>query len=62
MKEILIQLIFVVFGTTLLLYSVINYEPPAFFAYAFGILTGLCWAGIFGLIWIRQYEQENHDD
>ena len=62
MKENLIHIIFVVFGTALLLYSVIFYEPPAFFAYAFGILTGLCWAGIVGLIWIRQYEQENHDD
>lgn len=61
MKENLIHIIFVVFGTALLLYSVIFYEPPAFFAYAFGILTGLCWAGIVGLIWIRQKLADNHD-
>lgn len=59
MKGILIHTIFVVFGTALLLYSVIFYEPPAFFAYAFGILTGLCWAGIVGLIWIRQKLTDN---
>lgn len=61
-KENLIHIIFVVFGTALLLYSVIFYEPPAFFAYVFENLTGLCWAGIVGLICFRQYAQENHDD
>lgn len=63
MKEILIQIIFVVFGTALLLYSVIFYEPPAFFAYAFGILTGLSWGGIVLLWWLRQDREENdfHD-
>ena len=42
-----------IFGTVLMIYAVVEHEPPAFFAYAFGILTGLCWAGIVGLIWLR---------
>ncbi|MBR3746727.1 MAG: hypothetical protein IKN27_07180 [Selenomonadaceae bacterium] len=62
MKKIFGCLALTIFGTLILLYSVIAHEPPAFIAYAFGLINGLCWAGIVGLIWIRQYEQENHDD
>ena len=50
-----------IFGTTIMLYAVIEHEPPAFFAFAFGILTGLCWAGIIGLYWLRQHLEDDHD-
>ena len=54
MKLFLIQLIFCMFGTALLIYSMIAYEPPAFIAYAWGILTGLCWCGVSFLYWLRK--------
>ena len=59
MKQLLIQLALTIFGTMILTYAVIMHEPPAFFAYAFGILTGLSWAGIIGLWWLRQDAEEN---
>ncbi|MBR0062508.1 MAG: hypothetical protein IJP68_13635 [Selenomonadaceae bacterium] len=43
MKQLLIQLALTIFGTLILTYAVIMHEPPAFFAYVFGILTGLSW-------------------
>ena len=58
MKSFLIQLIFCTLGTALFLYSVINYEPPAFFAYGFGILTGVCWTGVLGLRWLRSDDDD----
>ena len=52
-----------IFGTALLIYSVVFYEPPAFIAYAFGILTGLCWSGLVGLIWLRhEYRNDACDN
>lgn len=51
-----------VFGTTILLYAVIMHEPPAFFAFVFGILTGACWAGILGLWCLRQAVEGTDDD
>lgn len=43
-----------IFGTVLMIYAVVEHEPPAFIAYAFGILTGLCWSGLVGLYWLRR--------
>ena len=54
MKSLLLQILFCTFGTVLLLFSVIEYEPPAFLGYAFGVLTGFCWCGIGFLYWLRR--------
>ncbi|MBR3747458.1 MAG: hypothetical protein IKP64_02685 [Selenomonadaceae bacterium] len=63
MKKILGYLALTIFGTFLLLYSVIAHEPPAFFAYAFGLINGLCWAGIVLMWWLRQdAEADEWDD
>ncbi|MBR2518247.1 MAG: hypothetical protein IKE46_00450 [Selenomonadaceae bacterium] len=48
-----------IFGTVLMIYAVVEHEPPAFIAYAFGILTGLCWSGLVGLYWLRQKLADN---
>ena len=51
-----------IFGTTIMLYAVIEHEPPAFLAFVFGIITGVFWSGIFGLHWLRQnLEDYDHD-
>ena len=60
-KSFLIQLIFCMFGTALLIYSVIFYEPPAFIAYVFGILTGLGWCGVSFLYWLRHADEDEGD-
>ena len=61
-KQILIHLALTVFGTMILTYAVINHEPPAFLAYAFGIITGLCWGGIVLLWWVHQDDDKNYRD
>ncbi|MBR2518356.1 MAG: hypothetical protein IKE46_01000 [Selenomonadaceae bacterium] len=60
-SSILFELAMVVLGTALFLYSVIEHEPPAFFAYVFGILTGACWTGILGLYWLRHADEDEGD-
>lgn len=62
MKQLFIHLVLTIFGTFLLLYAVIAHEPPAFFAYIFGVLTGLCWGGILLLYWLRQDIEDDEDD
>ncbi|MBR4641542.1 MAG: hypothetical protein IKO74_02330 [Selenomonadaceae bacterium] len=54
MKSLLLQILFCTFGTVLFVYSVVEHEPPAFIAYAFGILTGVCWCGVSFLYWLRK--------
>lgn len=58
MMNFLSFVVAVIFGTTLMVYAVVEHEPPAFIAYAFGILTGLCWAGIIGLYWLRHADED----
>ena len=60
--KFLSMIVMVVFGTSLLIDAVIIHEPPAFIAYAFGILTGLCWAGLVGLYWLRQADEDETRD
>lgn len=42
-----------VFGTFLLLATVIFYEPPAFVGYIFGLFNGAAWIGLMALHAIR---------
>lgn len=62
MIQLLIQLTLAIFGTLLLLYATIAHEPPAFIAYAFGVLTGLSWGGIVLLWWLRQDSADDKDE
>lgn len=62
MKKILGCLALTIFGTLILLYSVIAHEPPAFIAYTFGLINGLCWAGIILMWWLRQDTEDDLDE
>ncbi len=62
MKKILGYLALTIFGTFLLLFAVLNYEPPAFIAYTFGLINGLCWAGIILMWWLRQDAEDDLDE
>ncbi|MBR3746193.1 MAG: hypothetical protein IKN27_04450 [Selenomonadaceae bacterium] len=57
-EEIICYLALTIFGTFLLLYATIAYEPPAFFAYAFGVITELCWGGIVLPWWLRKAAED----
>lgn len=46
-------------GTLILFASVIFFDPPAFFAYGFGILNGAGIVGLWAISLIRKGEQND---
>ena len=60
-KDILKLVVLVILGTVIMTYAVIDHEPPAFVAYVFGIITGICWAGIVFLYWLRSDDEDEGD-